>query len=76
MPVFLQLIQDGNGESEIVLVFVMANETLLVFKKHNHNWVKTQTVLSGKDFMERLVYTTAFPQVKLQLCLKMNTKDI
>ena len=76
MPVFLQLIEDGNGESEVVSVFVVATEdkeTLLslldIFKKHNSAWSLTQTVLTDKDFVERLVYTKAFPQAQLQLCL-------
>ena len=76
MPVFLQLVQDGNGESEIISVFVMANEDadtitalLQIFKQHNPAWIKTQTVISDKDFIERSVYATVFPQIKLQLCL-------
>lgn len=68
MPVFLQLVQYGNGESEIISVFVIANENsetltclLDMFKKHNPNWVKTHTVLYDKDFIEWSVYTTIFP---------------
>ena len=53
MPVFLQLVQDGNGESKIVSVFVMANENgeilaclLDIYVPHGcltavrlHNWM-------------------------------------
>ena len=42
MPVFLQLVIDGNGESEIVTVFVVASEDgetiaslVTLFKQHN-----------------------------------------
>lgn len=76
MPVFLQLVVDGNGESEIVSVYVVVSEDadtmfalVELFKKHNPAWEKTETVLTDKDFTERTVYSNAFPQAKLQLCL-------
>lgn len=76
MPVFIQLIVDGNGESEVVSVFVVVSEDaetmsslLEIFKKHNPAWVQTKTVLSDKDFMERAVYSKHFPNAHLQLCL-------
>ena len=54
MPVFLQLVQDGNGESKIISVLLwqtkMSRHLLVfldIFKKHNTNWVKMQTVLSA-----------------------------
>jgi len=60
MPVFLQLVIDGNGKSEIVTVFVAASEDGLtisslidIFKHHNPAWVRTKTILTNKNFMER-----------------------
>ena len=76
MPVFLQLVIDGNGESEIVAVFVVASEDgetisslVTVFKQHNPAWEKTRTILTDKDFMERSVYSEQFSNANLQLCL-------
>ena len=76
MPVFLQLVVDGNAESEIVSVFAMANENkatlsslIEIFKSHNSSWTKTQTVLTNKDMTKRLVYRELIPQASLQLCL-------
>ena len=76
MPVFIQLVVDGNGESEVVSVFLVSvedSETLEplinTFKEHNPAWTKTTTILIDKDFMERSVYNKAFPSASLQLCL-------
>ena len=76
MPVFLQLVIDGNGESEIVVVFVVGSEDgetisslVTMFKQQNPAWDKTRTILTDKDFMERSVYSEQFPNASLQLCL-------
>ena len=76
MPVFLQLVIDGNGESKIVAVFVVVSEDgetltalLEVFQKHNPAWQKTMTILTDKDLTERAVYGRLFPSANLQLCL-------
>ena len=76
MAVFLQLVVDGNGESEIISVFLVTSEDgetisglLDVFKHHNPAWNEIQTVLSDKDFTERAVYKRHYPQACLQLCL-------
>ena len=76
MPVFLQLVIDGNGESEIVAVFVVASEDgetmaslVTIFKQHNPAWDKTRTILTDKDFIERSVYSGQFSNANLQLCL-------
>ena len=76
MPVFLQLVIDGNGESEVISVFLITSEDgetisglLDIFKRHNPAWNEIQTVLSDKDFTERAVYKQHYPQASLQLCL-------
>ena len=76
MAIFLQLVIDGNGESEVISVFLLTSEDgetisglLDVFKCHNPAWNKIKTVLSDKDFSERAVYKQHYPHVCLQLCL-------
>ena len=76
MPVFLQLVIDGNGESEIVAVYISVNEDtetltslVQVFQKNNPAWGKTKTILTDKDLTERSIYANLFPDAKLQLCL-------
>ena len=67
---------DGNGESEVVAVFVFVNEDgdtmsklVEIFKKHNPSWKNTKTIMTDKDFMERSVYKQEFQCAELQLCL-------
>ena len=76
MPVYLQVIVDGTGETEIVSVFLVTSEDaatlssmLELFKKHNPQYINTRTVLTDKDLTARLVYKDAMPNVDLQLCL-------
>jgi len=76
IPVFLQLVVDGNGESETVSVFLVTSEDgdtisgmLQLFEQHNPDWPKVKTVLSDKDFAERAVYKQHFPNANLQICL-------
>ena len=76
MPVFVQLIVDGNGESEIVSIYVAVIEEaetisalVRIFQNHNPSWVKTKTILTDKDLVERKVYGDLFPGASLQLCL-------
>ena len=76
MPLYLQMVIDGNGESEIVAIFVVVNEDaatmcslLDIFKKNNPAWTQTKTLLSDKDFVERKAYKEKFPNIELQICL-------
>ena len=71
MPVFLQLVIDGNGESEVISVFLITSEDgeaisglLDIFKQHNPAWNEIQTVLSDKDFTESSLQA-ALPAGKL-----------
>ena len=63
MPLYLMLIIDGNGQSEIVAAFLTTLETretitamVQAFKLHNPNWSHTKVVISDKDFTERSVF--------------------
>ena len=76
MPLYVLLTVDGNGESEIVCLWIVQNEekglitSLLVeFKKHNYNWSLTKCVMSDKDMTERNVIKEQLPQANLLICL-------
>ena len=76
MPLYVLMIVDGNGESEIVCLWLTQFEdketiTELVqeCKKHNSNWSLTQGIMSDKDMTERIVLSKQFPQSKLLICL-------
>ena len=76
MPVYLMLTINGNGQSDIVAVFITANETKVAimkmiesFKTANSLWIKTCVVISDNDFLERDVFNTEFPAESVLLCL-------
>lgn len=76
MPVVTQLCVDGNGETEIVSLFVCASESLIsigcmidAFKEFNNDWPKIQVILGDKDFADRSIYQEQFPEAVLQICL-------
>ena len=76
MPLYVLLAVDGNGESEIVCLWIVQCEeketiaSLLVeFKQHNDSWSLTKCVMSDKDMTERNVIKEHFPQTNLLICL-------
>mgnify|MGYP003472603571 CR=1 FL=1 len=76
MPLYVLMSVDGNGESEIVCLWLTQFEdketiTELVqeFKKHNSRWSTTECIMSDKDMTERHVLSEQFPQSKLLICL-------
>ncbi|XP_065894026.1 uncharacterized protein [Dysidea avara] len=76
MPVYLMMVVDGNGQSEIVCAFVTVLETeesmgkmIQVFKSHNPAWASSRVLISDKDCSERAVFAKEFPGICLQLCL-------
>ena len=76
MPLYLMLCVDGNGNSEIISLFLILHETehaitkmIDTFKKHNPQWSSTKVVISDKDFNERAVFKKEFPDAALHLCL-------
>ena len=73
MPVYLMLAVDGNGLSEIVALFLLADESKEViesaveaFKKYNSSWTQTKVIMSNK---ERDAFAGCFPDAKLNICL-------
>ena len=76
MPVYLMVVIDCNGQSEIVGVFMTVSETeeaitkmLKAFKAQNPNWPSTNVVMTDKDFTERAVFQKEFPSASLLICL-------
>ena len=76
MPLYLLIAENGNGQSEIVGVLVVANESeetiqamVDIFKDQNPKWTDVKTVMTDKDFVEREVFSKSFPEAKLRICL-------
>ena len=76
MPLYLMLVIDGNGQSEIVSLFLTSLETkaaitnmINAFKSANPSWSKVGVVITDKDFTERVVFNEEFPEASLHICL-------
>ena len=76
MPLYVFLVSDGNGQSEIVATCLVSSEQrtvidkmLAIFKSHNLSWKNTKIILTDKDMTECKALKYAFPHVTLQLCL-------
>ena len=76
MPLYLMIVLDSNGQSEIVAVFLTSVETRVAivkmvkaFKSHNSKWIATTAIVSDKDFTERDVFKQEFPNALLIICL-------
>ena len=60
MPLYLMMVIDGNGQSEIVAMFLTLVETkqaitnmFRLFKEVNPAWQRVGVVITDKDFTER-----------------------
>lgn len=76
MPLYLIVVEDGNGESEIVAVWMVLQETgfifdqlLTIFKEENARWNDTKVVMTDKDFIERDSFSRLLSQATLHICL-------
>ena len=76
LPVYLLLVIDSNGFSEIAGLFTVAEETkvlieevVTVFKKYNPNWYSTSVITSDKDFNEQEAVSKCLPMASLVICL-------
>lgn len=76
MPLFTQCVVDGNGQTEVVSLYICRSESrdgigamLDIFKQFNKDWNKTTIIVGDKDFADRAVYIEKFPQAVLQICL-------
>ena len=75
-PVYIMLVEDGNGQGEIVAVFLLQEETedsiksmIGIFKEHNPHWQATHVLMADKDMTEREVMAAEFPCANLLICL-------
>lgn len=73
---YVLLVEDGNGQSELASVFLLLEETELsisamvnAFKKHNSKWESVRVIMADKDMTEREVFAAAFPNADLLICL-------
>lgn len=73
---YLMLVIDGNGQSEVVSLLLLADESrstvsaaVEAFQHHNPAWLKTQTIMTDNNFAERDVFTTLFPGMLVSLLL-------
>ena len=76
MPLYVFLVCDGNGQSEIVASCLVVSEQrpvisqmITTFQIHNPTWTETNVIMTDKDMTERDVLQEAFPNATLQLCL-------
>ncbi|KAH3715749.1 hypothetical protein DPMN_058461 [Dreissena polymorpha] len=60
MPLHIMLVTNGNGQSEIVALWLVTDETegmitqmVPLFQEYNPAWANVKTVMSDKDFVER-----------------------
>ena len=67
MPLYLILIVDGNGKSEIVRLYLTSLETreaisemIRWFKIYNSPWKSTRVILTDRHFVEKENYYFAF----------------
>lgn len=75
MSCFRVIVEDGNGESEIIAVGLFGSEDgdtlrwfLNVFKELNKSWAAARIVMADKDLKERQVVTELLPQASLHIC--------
>ena len=76
MPLYLMLVTDGNGESQVVMTCLTVTETeeaitqmIKTFKTHNPEWKNVKFAMTDKDMVERTVLKREMPQLELGLCL-------
>ena len=75
-PVYVMLVEDGNGQSEIVAIFLLLEETevsiskmMSIFKKYNDKWPSVRVLMADKDMTERDTLAAAFPNAVILICL-------
>ena len=76
LPLYIMLVEDGNGQSEIACAFLLLEENeaslLMVadlFKKYNPAWKSVRVLMADKDITEREVLASSFPAATLLICL-------
>lgn len=76
LPIYLMLVEDSNGESEVAAVCVLSSEDseciqwmMEIFKSQNKKWNEVRVVMADKDMKERDVVKRSFPGVDVLICL-------
>lgn len=76
MPVMLSLIIDGNGESQLIAIYVIRSENYEVVTKMFEYFIESNAkagsidvIIADKSFADRKALQTCFPQAKLQICI-------
>lgn len=76
IPLYVLLIEDGNGQNQIAALGLLMNEQkdtfnwfFQKFKEHNPISLKTRIFITNKDMKERTVIQTLFPDSQLIICL-------
>lgn len=75
-PLYIIMVEDGNGCSEVAAAFLLLEETeeslqkvMNVFKERNPDWSSVRVIMTDKDLTERDVLAHSFPNSDLQICL-------
>ena len=75
MPLYIIMVVDGNGASEVVAFWLVANEDqsnishlIDIFMKHNDT-TQTRCIMADKDMTERNVLAEKIPIAVLFICL-------
>lgn len=76
MPLVILLAIDGNGESQVVGLFLVVTENLEIFttmfqqfKQENSNWDKIEVVITDKAMVNLAVVANELPNAAHQLCV-------
>jgi len=77
MPLYIMLIVDGNGQSEVATMCLTPLETreaitklVHSFKDNNSSSSETSVVITDKDFVERSVFSEEFPNAVIHICMR------
>ncbi|XP_014674333.1 PREDICTED: uncharacterized protein LOC106814532 [Priapulus caudatus] len=83
MPLYVLMTEDGNGESEIVCLWLVVREDHVtiqkmveIFKQANPSWDMVEVIMSDKDMVERDVLREQFPDATMQICLFHTLKSM
>ena len=75
MALYVLLVEDGNGESEIVGFWLLREETAEMitsavnqFVSDNPASAQVEVIMADKDFVEREAFATAFPNAMIHIC--------
>lgn len=76
MPLVIGLVVDGNGVSQIVVLFIVKSENSATlekmfqkFKEQNAKYTEVNLIVSDKSFASRKAFQQAFPGVNLHICI-------